>query len=174
MPIVLGYRADVGTIGGRLLVLESFVDLVLIALLWPVPTSIWRLLLHRRTGANRPPAAWAVGTGGGASRSAQKPASGGRDGAWKVPVSIGRFEADLRGLRGPLNCCARRCGGDGVRPDAQGSDARMCEGRLVTVGTHARPPPDVRRARAALRADAQPQTSDEQAMSVCSVCICML
>ena len=56
VPIVFGYRTDVGAIGGRLLVVESFVDLVLIALLWPVPTSIWRLLPYRRTGANAAPA----------------------------------------------------------------------------------------------------------------------
>ena len=96
MPIVFGYRTDVGAIGGRLLVLESFVDLVLIALLWPVPTSIWRLLPHRRTDVNRAPAAWAVGMGGGASRSAEKPDSGGRGGAWKVPVGIDRFEGSAR------------------------------------------------------------------------------
>ena len=98
MPIVFGYRTDVGAIGGRLLVVESFVDLVLIALLWPVPTSIWRLLPYRRTGANAAPAGWPVGMGAGGSRTAQDSAAGGRGGAWQVPVGIDRFELSARPL----------------------------------------------------------------------------
>ena len=97
MPIVFGYRTDVGAIGRRLLVLESFVDLVLIALLWPVPTSIWRLLPYRRTGANGAPAGWAVGMGDGPSRTAQQPASGGRADALGLHLGIGQFAVDLRG-----------------------------------------------------------------------------
>ena len=96
MPIVLRYRTDVGAISGQLLVVESFIDLVLIALLWPVPTSIWRLLPHRRRVVSSAPAGWAVGMGGGASRAAQQPASRGRGGAWQVPVGIDRFEASVR------------------------------------------------------------------------------
>ena len=96
MPIVFGYRTDVGAIGGRLLVVQSFIDLVLIALLWPVPTSIWRLLPYRRTSVSVAPDGWAVGMGAGASRAVHEPAAGGRCGVRQVRVGIDRFEASVR------------------------------------------------------------------------------
>ena len=105
MPIVLGYHTEVGIVGGRLLVMESIVDLVLIRRLQLVPTSVWRRLPYRPTRANGAPAGWTVGMGGGASRAAQEPATGGRGGAWKVRVGIDRFAVDLRGPRGPFSCC---------------------------------------------------------------------
>ena len=107
MPIVLGYRAKAGAVGGRLLVAECFVDLVLIRPLGPVPTSVWRRLPLRRTGGNGAPAGWVVGMGAGASRATQEPAAGGRGGAWKMRLGIDRFEGSAR-VPQPLCLDARR------------------------------------------------------------------
>ena len=92
-----GYRAEVGTVDGRLLVMEIIVDLVLIRRLQLLPTSVWRRLSYRRTGANSAPAGWAVGMGAGASRAAQEPASGGRADALGLRLGICQFAVDLRG-----------------------------------------------------------------------------
>ena len=97
MPIVLGWRTDVGAVGGRLLVLEIFVDLVLIRPLPPAPTSVWSRLPYHQPLASGAPAGWAVGMGAGASRAAQEPASGGRADALGLPLGICQFAVDLRG-----------------------------------------------------------------------------
>ena len=102
MPIALGYHPDVGAVGGRLLVLESFVDLVLIRPLPPAPTSVWSRLPYHQPLASGAPAGWAVGMGAGASRAAQVPASGGRGGARRLRVCVDRFEGSVRAL--PLQC----------------------------------------------------------------------
>ena len=44
LPITLGYRADVGAVGGRLIVVQIFHDRVLIRALWLEPRLVWRLL----------------------------------------------------------------------------------------------------------------------------------
>ena len=99
MPIALGYRPDVGVVGGRLLVLESFVDLVLIRPLPSAPTSVWRRLQHHQPLATGAPIGWAVGMGAGASRAAQRLASGGRGGARQLCVGVDRFEGSVRAPR---------------------------------------------------------------------------
>ena len=63
MPIVLGWRTDVGVVGGRLPFLESFIDHVLIRLLQPAPTSVWRRLQYHQPLATGAPIGWAVGMG---------------------------------------------------------------------------------------------------------------
>ena len=167
MSIVFGYRTDVGAIGGRLLVVESFIDLVLIALPWPVPTSIWRLLPYRRTRANGAPAGWAVGMGAGASRAAQELASGRRGGAWQVPVGSDRFEVSVRA---PQLLCpeARRRRQATRRAGERRKDVRRsaddCGRVCIAASGRERCP---RR----LWADAQPR---DEWLSVCSMCTCML
>ena len=96
MPIVLGYRTDVSTVGRRQLGAQSFVDLVLIHPPWPVTTAVSRRLPYRRTGVSDATTGWAVGMGAGVSRTAQEPAAGGRGGAWQVRVGIDRFEGSVR------------------------------------------------------------------------------
>ena len=54
-----------------------------------------------------------------------------------------------------------------MRPGAQGSDARMCGGRLTIVGTRARPPPDVRGARVACGPMRSPDEPIERVFGVC-------
>ena len=102
MSIEFGYRADIGAVGGRLLILESFIGRMLIWLLRAAPTSVWRQLPHRWTLVNGAPAGQAIGIGTGASRAAQEPASGGRGGARRLRVRVDRFEGSVRAL--PLQC----------------------------------------------------------------------
>ena len=99
MPIELGYRANVGAVDGRLLVLESFIDLVLIRLPRPALTSVWRRLPYHLPPATGTPIGWAVGMGTGASRAAQRSASGGRGGARQLRVGVDRFEGSVRAPR---------------------------------------------------------------------------
>ena len=99
MPIVLGWRTDVGVVGGRLLFLESFIDHVLIRLPRPAPTSVWRRLPYLQPLATGTPIGWAVGMGAGASRAAQRSVSGGRGGTRKLRVGVDRFEGSVRAPR---------------------------------------------------------------------------
>ena len=96
MSIEFGYRADIGAVGERLLILESFIGRMLIWLLRAAPTSVWRQLPHRWTLVNGAPAGQAIGIGAGASRAAQEPASCGRGGARRLRVGVDRFEGSVR------------------------------------------------------------------------------
>ena len=87
-----------------------------------------------------------------------------------VAAVLGRCvsaSTDLRGPRGSLSRCAWTRGGDGMRPVAQGSDARMCGGRLMSVGTCVWPPLDVRAVRAASGRCCAQRWANERVFGVC-------
>ena len=71
VPIVLGYQIPHVTVGGRPILVQSFVDLVLIQRLQLVQLPVRQRLQHRPTGETGMPAGWPAGTGARASSDAK-------------------------------------------------------------------------------------------------------
>ena len=91
MSIVLQYRNKLGTVGGQLILVQSFGYLVLIRLLQLVQPPVGQRLLHRPTAVSDVPAGWAAGTRTGASSGATDAASAGHGVTLQCRISIGRF-----------------------------------------------------------------------------------
>ena len=63
VPNPLGWRTELGAVGGRLFLVQSFVAVVLSRVLWRLPRPVGRRLPHRPTGGCATPAGWAAGMG---------------------------------------------------------------------------------------------------------------
>ena len=74
VAIILQYLTNTGGNGGAAAHLASFIDLVLIRWLSPVPTSVGRRLPHHVAACCCMPAGRAVDLGAGASCGAKEPA----------------------------------------------------------------------------------------------------
>ena len=131
--------------------MQSFIDLMLIRLLWRLRLLAGERLLHRSTADCAVSGGWAAGTGARVSSGAKEPAAGGAVDVLWSHIGVDRFRAVWQRPRGDFCGRWRRRGGDGVPPGGEGSAARMRGGRGRGVGTRALPRWDGGGARAASR-----------------------